>query len=243
VQLELATGAVFGLETLARWHHPRRGPVPPDLFVPAAERTGQAGPLFERMLHRSLSAQEQWAATLGVHLPVAVNLSPLQLREPNLLDSVARALATTAAPPGTVWLELTESALAEPSALATLSELHALGVQLALDDFGTGWSSMSRLAQVPCDVLKLDKTFVAGLGVEESADHLVRAMIVMAHALGIRTVAEGVETSQQLERLADLGCDVVQGYLISRPVTADRVAELVTPGGAWRGVSAVVSPS
>ncbi len=234
-QVDLATGSVVGLETLARWDHPQRGTIPPDRFVPAAERTGQAGPLFASMLRQSLAAQAAWATDLGVHLPVAVNLSPLQLRDPDLTASVARALSDAGASPEGLWLELTETALAEPSALRVLGELHDLGVGLALDDFGTGWSSMSRLAQVPCDLLKLDKSFVAGLGVQESADHLVRAVIVMAHALGIRTVAEGVETQEQLDRLVDLGCDIVQGFLLSRPVPTDRVVGLVAPGGVWAG--------
>ena len=241
-QVDLATGAVVGLETLARWDHPQRGPIPPDRFVPAAERTGQAGPLFESMLRQSLAAQGRWAAALGVHLTVAVNLSPLQLRDPDLTGTVARALREAGASPDRLCLELTESALAEPSARHVLAELHGLGVGLALDDFGTGWSSLSRLAQLPCDLLKLDKSFVAALGVEDSADHLVRAMIVMAQALGIRTVAEGVETPAQLDHLAALGCDVVQGYLVSRPVTADRVTGLVAPGGVWAG-DGVAAPS
>ena len=240
-QVDVTTGVVFGLETLARWEHPVRGTITPDRFVAAAERTGQAGALFGSMLRLTLDAQRRWAGVVGTDLPVAVNLSAVQLRDPELTASVARALADAGAAPGTLWLELTETALAEPSALRTLGELHALGVRLALDDFGTGWSSMSRLAQVPCDVLKLDKSFVAPLGVEETADHLVRAMIVMAHALGIRTVAEGVETQAQLDRLVDLGCDVVQGYGICRPVTTDRVTDLVGPGGVWRGATAVAS--
>lgn len=166
---------------------------------------------------------------------VAVNVSPLQLRDPRLVPAVAAALTRAGTPADTLWLELTETTGVESEAFAVLRELRGLGVRLALDDFGAGWSSMSRLAHFPWDLIKLDRSFITPLGVDAGSEHVVRAMIEMAHALGMLTVAEGVETAAQLEALTGLGCDVVQGYLLSRPVPADEVPAFATAGGLWTG--------
>ncbi|WP_298460894.1 bifunctional diguanylate cyclase/phosphodiesterase [uncultured Cellulomonas sp.] len=237
-EVELATGALFGLEALARWNHPASGLIGPDRFVPAVEATGYAGRLFETVLDQTLTAQQRWATVLGHLPPVAVNVSPLQLRDPRFPPTVAAALARSGAPAGTLWLELTETAAVDPGALDALTELRALGVRLALDDFGAGWSSMSRLAQFPWDLLKLDRSFISPLGKAAGSEHVVRAMIEMAHALGMLTVAEGVETPAQLEVLTGLGCDVAQGYLFSRPVPAAQVPRLTTSAGSWAGAAA-----
>lgn len=234
-EIVVATGALFGFESLARWDHPQRGLIGPERFVPAVEATGNADRLFDAVLQQTLVAQRRWATNLGFHPAVAVNLSASQLANPHLPESVALALIRADAPADRLWLELTETGLADTSALSSLTALHDLGIRLALDDFGTGWSSMSRLALYPWDLLKIDRSFIASLGVDPRAEHLVRAMIAMAHSLGILTVAEGVETPDQLLRLTDLGCDVVQGNLFSRPVSARAAVDMVDVSGHWTG--------
>lgn len=242
-EVEIATGALFGFESLARWEHPERGLMTADRFIPAVEATGNAGRLFELVLAETLVAQRRWATSLGFRPVVAVNLSPQQLTDPYLAHTIGLALARAGASPDGLWLELTETAVAEASGLACLTELTDLGVHLALDDFGTGWSSMARLSRHPWEVLKLDRSFIARLGVDPRAEHLVRAMVVMAHALGMRTVAEGVETPEQMRRLTDLGCDIVQGFLFSRPVSARQAVEMVDATGRWTGYPALLTNS
>ena len=241
-EIVVATGAVFGFESLARWDHPERGLIEPERFVPTVDATGNADRLFDRVLQQTLVAQRRWATNLGFHPAVAVNLSASQLANPQLPESVALALIRADAPADQLWLELTETGLADSSALPSLTALHDLGIRLALDDFGTGWSSMSRLALYPWDLLKIDRSFIASLGVDPRAEHLVRAMIAMAHSLGILTVAEGVETPDQLSRLTDLGCDVVQGNLFSRPVSAREAVDMVNASGHWTGYPHLAAP-
>ncbi|WNB87088.1 EAL domain-containing protein [Cellulomonas sp. ATA003] len=242
-EVVVATGALFGLEALARWHHPERGLIGPDRFVPAVEATGLAGRLFDTVLGRTLTAQHHWATSLGSLPSVAVNVSPVQLRDPRLVHTVGAALDRAGTPADTLWLELTETTGADRDSFAVLRDLRALGVRLALDDFGAGWSSMSRLAHFPWDLVKLDRSFITPLGVEAGSEHVVRAMIEMAHAMGMLTVAEGVETPAQLGVLADLGCDVVQGYLFSRPVPARDVPAFAGPDGLWTGYPTNVRPT
>jgi EAL domain-containing protein (putative c-di-GMP-specific phosphodiesterase class I) len=234
-EIELATGTLFGFESLARWQHPDRGLITPDRFIPAVEATGNAGKLFDTVLEQSLLAQSRWATNVGFRPPIAVNLSALQLGDPYLAATVALALTRANAPADSLWLEVTETAFADASALTTLTALRDLGVNLAIDDFGTGWSSMSRLSQYPWDLLKLDRSFIAALGNDHGAEHVVKAMIDMAHALGIRTVAEGVETTTQLQYLIDLGCDIAQGFLFSRPVPAAEAIGHVDRNRRWTG--------
>jgi EAL domain-containing protein (putative c-di-GMP-specific phosphodiesterase class I) len=205
--------------------------------------TGNAGRLFDHILEETLVAQRRWATNLGSHPAVAVNLSASQLANPHFPESVALALIRAGAPAEQLWLELTETGLADTSALSSLTALHDIGIRLALDDFGTGWSSMSRLALYPWDSLKIDRSFIASLGVDPRAEHLVRAMIAMAHSLGILTVGEGVETPDQLSRLTDLGCDVVQGFLFSRPVSARAAVDMVDASGRWTGYPTLAASS
>ncbi|MEQ9335988.1 MAG: EAL domain-containing protein [Miltoncostaeaceae bacterium] len=234
-EIELATGALFGVEALARWDHPTRGLVMPGSFVPLAEVTGNAGRLFETVLDQTLRSQGDWLAATGTRPQVAVNLSPQQLADPGLPAAVARALVRAGAPAESLWLELTESAASDESAPATLRALADLGVHLALDDFGTGWSSMARLTDHPWELVKLDRSFIAPIARDHGAVHVVRAMIVMAHALGIRVVAEGVEDADQLDILRDLGCDIAQGFLFSRSLRADDLPALLDAGADWCG--------
>lgn len=234
-EVDLATGELFSFESLARWQHPSRGTIPPDRFVPVVESTGLSPVLFATVLEQTLQAQGAWAGRLGFRPAVAVNVSALQLNDHDLVEGVAAALARYGASPDDLWLEVTETVSADPGALQVLSALHESGVRLAIDDFGTGWSSMARLAQHPWDLVKLDRSFIAPLGRDPRAEHLVRAMVVMAHALGMRALAEGVETSEQLDRVRELGCDVAQGFLFSPAVPACEAGALVDTHGRWLG--------
>ncbi|MEX2621369.1 MAG: EAL domain-containing protein [Egibacteraceae bacterium] len=241
-EIEIGTGKLFGFEALVRWHHPTRGLLPPDRFIPLTEVAGLAGALFTYVLDQSLQAQQRWATNLGFHPAVCVNLSPRQLYDPSLPEHVATALTRTGVPADLLWLEVTEVAMVDDAAYATLDALHDLGVHLAIDDFGTGWSSMGRLSESPWDLLKIDRTFIAKLTVDPRAEHLVRAMISMAHALGIRTVAEGVETAEQLQIVTAMGCDIAQGYLFARPLASLRAIRDLAADGTWRGAVSADAP-
>ena len=235
-EIVIATGELFSFEALARWDHPTRGAIAPARFIPVVEDIGAVGELFDHVLAEALGAQTHWAKLLGFHPAMAVNLSARQLADDDLPGAVAKALTRAGCPAETLWLEVTESALVEETAANVLLELHDLGVRLAIDDFGTGWSSMARLAAFPWDLLKIDRTFVQALGEPNHyADQVVSSTIALAHALGIPTTAEGVETPEQLDRLADLGCDIAQGYLFARPATAREAVTHVTADGRWTG--------
>ena len=239
-EIVIASGELFSFEALSRWNHPTRGSISPDRFIPVIEAMGDAGQLFDHVLEESLDAQAQWAKRLGFHPSVAVNLSARQLGDTDLAGTVASALTRRGAPASSLWIEVTESALATTTASNILLALHDLGVRLAIDDFGTGWSSMARLASFPWDLLKIDRSFVAALdGPNPFAEHVVRSTIAMAHALGIPTTAEGVETTGQLDRLAEMGCDMAQGYLFARPAPAREAIEHVTVHGHWTGPGVV----
>ena len=224
----IGSGELFGFEALARWDHPTRGSIPPDRFVPVIEEIGAAGELFEHVLAEALDAQADWAKRLGFHPAVAVNASAAHLGDLDLASITAKSLTKVGAPASSLWIEVTESALVDDEALEHLLSVHELGVKLALDDFGTGWSSMTRLAGFPWDMLKIDRSFVAALGTGRPAEQVVKSTIAMAHALGILTTAEGVETPEQLDRLAELDCDVAQGFLLGQPASARDASDLVT---------------
>ena len=227
-EIDLVNGQLFGLESLVRWRHPTRGVLLPDQFVPMLEATSGTDALFERVLHLTLEAQAGWAAQLGQWPSVAVNLSARQLDDSKLADTVRSALEKFSAPAESLWLEVTESALASTPTFDTLHEIHGIGVHLAIDDFGVGWSSMARLSLFPWDLLKIDRTFIAQLGQTDNAEHVIRGIISLAHSLGIRTSAEGVETAEQLRHLRVGRCDIVQGYLIDRPLPVGEALQRMT---------------
>jgi len=220
------TGRVVGAEALARWNHPTLGAIPPDEFIPLAEHSGLVRPLTLHVLEVALRRRAAWQRA-GHDLHVAVNLSPNSLREPDLTETVARLLAQTGNPPHALTLEITESTiLIDPAgSMATLERLHALGVRLSIDDFGTGYSSLGRLRQLPIHEVKIDKSFVQGIATDHRDRAVVRSAIQLGHALDLEVVAEGVEDDETYAYLADEGCDVVQGYLLSRPLPPDRFAE------------------
>ncbi len=228
-------GAVVGVEALVRWRHPVRGIVSPAEFIPLAEETGLILPLGRFVLEE---ACRQVAAWRRVHpeldgLVLSVNLSPRQFRQSDLDRQVAEVLSRTGLDPASLSLEVTEGVMVDDveAATSTLNRLKGLGVSISLDDFGTGYSSLSYLKRFPLDYVKIDRSFVAGLN-EKVDSEIVRSVIRLAAAIGIEVVAEGVENSEQLERLAALGCPLVQGYHIARPAPAgDTEAFLVASYG------------
>jgi diguanylate cyclase (GGDEF)-like protein/PAS domain S-box-containing protein len=215
-------GRVVGVESLVRWHSRKRGVVMPGQFIPLAEETGLIVPLGKWVLQESCRAVQSWTAAYPDREPlsVSVNLSAVQFSSPTLADEVAACLAQTGLSPSQLCLEITESALMADTAIAlrTVVALRELGVRVAIDDFGTGYSSLSYLKHLPVDVVKLDGTFTAGLDQDAVDTEIVGAVLRLSHALGIQTVAEGVETAGQLRLLGELGCPLIQGFITSRPL-------------------------
>jgi EAL domain-containing protein (putative c-di-GMP-specific phosphodiesterase class I) len=209
------TGAIAGVEALVRWDHPELGLVPPSEFIPIAEECGVIGELGRTILREACLTIARWRTRVP-DLGLSVNVSARQATEPGLPDTVAAALSEAGLPGDALWLELTEGLLLEDSSLDTLLALRDIGARLVLDDFGTGYSSLSYLRKYPLEVLKIDRAFVAD-------EPILSAIAAMAKALGLASVAEGIETEAQLERVAELGCDYVQGYHLARPL---RAAEL-----------------
>jgi diguanylate cyclase (GGDEF)-like protein/PAS domain S-box-containing protein len=236
--VSLKEGRLVGVEALVRWEQPGRGQLLPAEFVPFAEETGLIVPLGAWVLAESCRQAARWRAAGPRTLPptMHVNLSPRQFAEPHLIDLVAGALADTGTEPDRLCLEVTERALAAnpASAATTLKRLSALGVRVSVDDFGTGYSSLASLQYLPISSLKIDSSFVARLDLDPSDDAMVAAVIALGHTLGLTVIAEGVETSRQLAKLDQLGCDYAQGYLFARPETAARVGELLGHDRRWQ---------
>jgi EAL domain-containing protein (putative c-di-GMP-specific phosphodiesterase class I) len=229
--VDLRTGRVVGVEALVRWIHPERGTVSPADFIPAAERTGLIVPLGRWVLRETCRQAAAWLAEFGPHVleKAAPNVSVRQLHDPDFVADVQAALADTGLPANRLVLELTESAvLRGHHVLRVLHEVHDMGVRLALDDFGTGESSLSLLRAFPAAVVKLDKSFVDHIELDEpdsaaanARQAVARAVVQLADALGLDTVAEGIENQEQADRLLKLGYTVGQGYHLGRPVSAD----------------------
>ena len=214
-------GHVSGFEALVRWQHPERGLVGPGDFIDLAEETGLIVPIGGWVLEQACRQLVQWHAA-GANVSVSVNLAARQLAEPGLVQTVAEILDRTGANKDKVWLELTESVLMNDAeaTIAMLTELRSLGVRLAVDDFGTGYSSMAYLKRFPVDCLKIDRTFVSGLGDDSEDTAICTAVVSLAHALDLGVVAEGIETRPQLRILQELGCERGQGFLFGRPQPA-----------------------
>ncbi len=228
-QVALDDGRLVGVEALARWTLPDGRVVPPSIFIALAERRGLVTALGERVLERALGTLARWRAA-GLPLPVmAVNVSAPQFQQADAAARIAAALARHAVPAALLELELTESILLgqAQTALQTLHALRGLGVRLSIDDFGTGYSSLAYLRRFPIDRLKIDRSFVAEMAHDDSAREIVRLIVHLAQQLGLRSLAEGIETTEQLALLRTMGCDEGQGYLLGRPVTADALAGLL----------------
>ena len=212
------SGMPVAMEALIRWQHPARGLVAPLDFIPVAERTGQIVAIGEWVLTEACRQAAMWQRS-GMPLRVAVNFSAVQLNAPRLVEGIARTLRSSGLDPTLLEIELTESVFAQPDTAAEiLNRVHVLGVRVAIDDFGTGFSSLSYLTRLPIDTIKIDRAFVGELTEDTDAAAVVSAVIAMAHQLGLETVAEGVETDEQARFLSTKGCDLVQGYLYSRPL-------------------------
>ena len=220
-QVELASGQVTGVEALLRWKHPVWGSIPPDEFVPLAEHTGLIRPLTAFVLETAAHQCAAWREA-GTPVVMAVNVSMRNLLEPELADVVARLLVRANLPAGLLKLEVTESAIvSDPGrALRALDRLVALGLSISVDDFGTGYSSLTRLRSLPVHEVKIDRTFVRGLAESPADLAIVRAVINLGHDLGLRVIAEGVEDQATWSALAELRCDLLQGHLLARPMSA-----------------------
>jgi diguanylate cyclase (GGDEF)-like protein len=228
-QVDARSGELLGMEALVRWQHPERGLVPPLDFIPLAEETGLILPLGEWVLRTACTQNRAWQEQGLPPLRVSVNLSGRQLKQADLAGTVGRVLAETKLAPACLELELTESILMESveATLDILDVIRAMGISLAMDDFGTGFSSLSYLKRFPIDRLKIDYSFVRDLTRNPSDAALVRTIIAMGHNLGLKVIAEGVETEEQLVFLREHGCNEVQGYYFSRPVPAEAFTELL----------------
>jgi diguanylate cyclase (GGDEF)-like protein/PAS domain S-box-containing protein len=238
---QLDTGRVTSAEALVRWRHPARGLVSPAEFIPLAEETGLIIPIGGWVLEQACVEAASWADLVGAAAPmVSVNLSALQLTQTDIVDDVHRVLRLSGLDPARLVLEITESLLMDgtPETEQIFHRLHGLGVQLSIDDFGTGYSSLAYLQNLPFDILKVDRAFVARLGHGHTA--LVEGILGLARALGLRAVAEGIETPAELDSLRALGCEAGQGFLFSRPVDREAVRgyleqNLVEPARALAG--------
>jgi len=240
--VSLASGEITGMEALVRWEYPGRGIIPPGEFIPLAEETGLILPIGHWVLEEACRQARRWQTSRAFpafdrHFSVNINLSAKQFGQPNLIAEVAAILRETGVDPDGITLEITESVMMDnaESTAHTLHKLKELGVRLAMDDFGTGYSSLSYLKRFPMDVLKIDKSFVDGLGEDDDNIAIVRAIISLGQALGVALVAEGVETAGQIAVLQSLGCEVGQGFYFAQPLPLDAARVIVTRGAVGAG--------
>ena len=231
-QVELVSGRIIGFEALLRWQHPELGLVMPNEFIPLLEETGLIIQASQWILEQACLQNQEWRRAGLPHVRVSVNLSAMQFRQRSLASDIADILSKTDLPPTSLQLEVTESCIMhnEANVQRTLRTFRQMGVQLAIDDFGTGYSSLSYLKKIPVNILKIDKSFVDGLPSDNSDIGIARAVIAMAHRLGMKVVAEGVEREEQLNFLHEEGCDFIQGYLFSRPIPDAAVPGLLGSG-------------
>lgn len=215
---------IVGVEALIRWHHPKRGLIAPETFIPIAEEAGLIEAIGERVMRQALSDTKGWPIST-----VAVNVSAVELRNPAYAMKVAKLLLSLDMPPGRLELEVTESAFTDTGGQCehNIRALRALGIKIALDDFGTGFSSLGRLQQLAVDRIKIDRSFIQGFGQSANDEDIVEAIVHLARAKGLKTTAEGVETSAQSDYLSAIGCDDLQGFLLSRPVSAGDLERLL----------------
>ena len=238
--ISVADGLVAAVEALVRWDHPERGLVDPSSFIPLAEETGLIFQIGEIVLHEACRQAAEWSSGWpgGPAFGVAVNISGSQLAHPPLVDQVRSALDHSGLEPSLLTLEITESVLMAdaPATHEMLTRLRGLGVRLGVDDFGTGYSSLLYLRRFPFEVIKIDRTFVSGLGIDPEDDAIVAGVISLAHALGLPAIAEGVENQLQLDVLRSFACDMAQGYFLSKPLPPGEMTALLTEWARVAGV-------
>jgi EAL domain-containing protein (putative c-di-GMP-specific phosphodiesterase class I) len=226
------TATTLGFEALARWQHPTDGLLGPGDFIEVAEESGLIVPLGAEILTQACARAVRWREDRPgqAHLHVAVNVASAQLAHRSFVPTIEAVLAETGLDPDGLWLEITETTImADTEAAAeTLRAIRALGVHLAIDDFGTGYSSLTYLRRFPVETLKIDRSFVAGIGRDREDEAIVDMILSLARALDLRVVAEGVETIEQLEQLRQLGCGLMQGFYFGRPMPADQVSNYLS---------------
>lgn len=222
-KISLVNGKILGAEALIRWHHSKKGLISPDRFIPLAELTGLIEPIGEWVLSTAIAQSFLWQQEGLPTFVMSVNVSGRQLVEHDLATKVKKIIQDSGVSPEYIELEVTETFLMQDieHSIDVLKEIRALGVKIAIDDFGTGYSSLNYLTRLPVDTLKVDRSFIIDFAAETEKTNLVKNMIVMSHDLGMRVVAEGVETLEQLQQLKEMNCDEVQGYYFSRPVVAE----------------------
>jgi EAL domain-containing protein (putative c-di-GMP-specific phosphodiesterase class I) len=231
-KLSFADGRVIGVETLVRWVHPGRGFVPPGDFIPFAEQTGFITDITQWVMAKSVEQAGRWQER-GVDLAIAVNLSTRDLMDLELPQRFEAMLARHRVAASRFCLEITESAIMDDPkrALSTLDRLHAMGFKLSIDDFGTGYSSLAYLKRLPVDELKIDRSFVSGMETDRDDAVIVRSTIDLGHNMDLRVVAEGVENEAVWHLLAEAGCDIGQGYFMSKPIPANQLDDWMAK---WR---------
>jgi diguanylate cyclase (GGDEF)-like protein len=225
---DINTNRIVAFEALARWSHPRRGAIGPHIFVPIAEESGLIGRLTALVLERACRELARWQQ-LDPALSMHVNVSGKDLEKPDLATRICGAIAHAQIDPRSLTIEVTESALMESveAARKTVAALRALGVGISIDDFGTGYSSLARIGSLPIDSLKVDRSFVAGLGAESNQSVITRAIVSLGLSLGKEVIAEGIEEPSQLQQLRAMGCRIGQGHIMSRPITAEAAETLL----------------
>jgi len=247
-EVDLASGAVVGMEALLRWQHPKRGLLWPGDFLAVADGAGLMPSLGWWVLEKCVAELESWRplppTVDGVRRQMWVNVAGSQLLDPTFVERVAKLMSDAALPPGMLGLEVTEEALSTGSRAATelMASLRECGVALAIDDFGTWYSSLGTLGELPIEAVKLDQSFVRGVGSDLENDSIVSSVIELAHAHGVRVVAEGVESWSEGARLCELGCDRALGYLFSGPQRAEQARLMLAHGTGWQGGTKLPSP-
>jgi len=225
--VNLESKEISGFEALIRWNHPQRGQVPPSTFIPLAEEIGFIVPLGEWVIREACLAAARWPE----HLNVAVNISAAQFRGSSLMPVIVNALAAAGLHPARLEIEITETVLLHDreATIAVLHRLRALGIRIAMDDFGTGYSSLTYLQSFPFDKIKIDRSFVKDITENAGSLYIVRAVAALANGMGMAATAEGVETKEQLDKIAAVGCTEMQGYLFSKPLPVVEIERLFIP--------------
>jgi len=241
---DTASGRLSGVEALLRWDHPVRGEQPPMTFIPLAEESGLIIPIGRWVLRAACEQSMAWVRAGHAPIPMAINLSPRQFLDTNLLNDVDEILRDTGLEPGMLQLEITESMVMQnvERAIALLNAIRSRGVRLAIDDFGTGYSSMSLMKQFPIDTIKIDRSFVSDVANSAPDRAIATAIISMGRALGLTVVAEGVETPEQDRFLREQNCHELQGYLYSRPLSPDAMLEMFAAMADRRALAEVEAP-
>jgi EAL domain-containing protein (putative c-di-GMP-specific phosphodiesterase class I) len=226
-KINLMTKQIVGLEALIRWNHPEFGLIPPSQFIPLAEKTGQIVPITENVIRTVCEDIEEWNRD-GIYPCVAINISPIMFEEMDLSEFFKTFLKTASIDASSLELEITESAMINPiRALRTLKRLKEIGLKISIDDFGAGYSSLGHLKQFPVDTLKIDISFIRGIGNSHEDNALVKTIIDIAHNLKLNVVAEGVETNEQLDFLSTYHCTEGQGYVFFKPMKKDQITALL----------------